>query len=482
MTIEFRNKPETVSATLLILGFILFLFDLGPLAYAAIFLGIISSIYTIYTIFKNPISGVYMTIFFLPLTKTADLPYFGSKISLADVLFAITFFAYFLKEDLLSKQNLTRFRKDYYLIPLGLFLFFSLLSAVNAISIKDWAVEVTSYLFLAFFFLFFIHALDDRKKIDNAIKTLMLSLSIVIVLGFLGYVFFSLFNLSNPLLSDVFKLTSTFKKPNQFSLSVFVGFYLLINEAQRRMEKKDALGVLILSLISAIGLFDFSATGSRVALLIPLPILLFYVIFQYFSSKPHKVPVVGVFLIFVGIGLVYLPISFSNTWAMERSTEAFHELPQVYSEGVANIQKGENGILAFFKKLNEPRYHQLKAFFGMVNDYPLLGVGAGNFKGQMLNYVDYTKSWQLHNTFLGILAETGPLGFISFALFLGFIFIIGIKKSLSMKSEKYRAYLLMIMLGLVSTLMFQMVHFGLRNRHMWLGFALLVGINKYINK
>ncbi len=195
MTIEFRNKPETVSVTLLILGFILFLFDLRPLAYAAIFLGIISSSYAI---FKNPISGVYMTIFFLPLTKTADLPYFGTKIVLADVLFGVTFLVYILKKDLLSKQNIVRFKKDYYLIPLGLFLFFSLLSAVNAISLKDWAVEVASYLFLAVFFLFFIHALDDRKKIDTAIKTLMLSLSIVIVLGFLAYVFFLPFQSEQP--------------------------------------------------------------------------------------------------------------------------------------------------------------------------------------------------------------------------------------------------------------------------------------------
>jgi O-antigen ligase len=117
----------------------------------------------------------------------------------------------------------------------------------------------------------------------------------------------------------------------------------------------------------------------------------------------------------------------------------------------------------------------------MRDDYPILGVGAGNFKVQMPYYVNSIKSWEMHNTFLSIIVETGYLGFISFFLFLTNIFFIGLRKSFSMKSEKFRNYLLMTVLGLVSSLIFQMVHSGLRNQHMWLGFALIVGINKYID-
>ena len=155
----FASKLEYFSGALLITGFILFWLGMEILAYSVVFLGIISSAYTI---FKNPFSGVYMTIFFLPLTKTPKLPYVSNKIALVDVLFVITFIVYLFKEDLFSNQNLRRFSKEYYLIPLGLFLFFSFLSVVNAISIVSWAVEVASYLFLAVFFLFLIHSLDNR--------------------------------------------------------------------------------------------------------------------------------------------------------------------------------------------------------------------------------------------------------------------------------------------------------------------------------
>jgi O-antigen ligase len=479
MKIEFRSTPEYFSIALLILGPFFFWFGMEILAYIVIFLGIISSTFTI---LKNPLSGVYMTIFFLPLTKKFNLPFFGIEFGLPIFLFTITFLAYILKENLISNQNLMRYRKNYYLIPLGLFLFFGFLSVVNAISIKKWAVEVASYIFLTVFFLFFIHVLDSREKIDNTIKILIFSLSIVIVLGFLGYIFLSLFNLSNPLLSRTFRLTSTFKGTAQFPMSVFVGFYLLVNEVERRMKLKETLGALIFLLICVIGVFDLAATGSRVVLLILLPIMLFYVILHYFTSTSNKFSIVGVVLVFVVICLIYVPIELSTTRALNRSTRGFQELPQMSFEGIISIQKGESEIVDFVNKSDTPRAHQLEALFGMIKDYPLLGVGAGNFGEQMMNYTDFPRRWRLHNTFLSILAETGFLGFISFALFLISIFIIGIKKSLTMKSEKYRNYLLMIMLGLISTLMFQMVQLGLRNQFMWLGFALLIGINKSVEK
>jgi O-antigen ligase len=471
-------------------------------AYSVIFLAIGSSIYTIV---KNPFSGVYLTIFFLPLTKTVKLqPYdFGSKIGLPIILFSITLLAYLLKGDLLSRHKLRQHKEDYYLIPLGFFIFFSLISGINAISIIHWGVDLISNFFLAVFFIVLIKVLDSEEKISKVLKILILSLSITIVLGFIGYIL-HFFDLQNPFFSKSFKLTSTFKSSNQFPLSVFVGFYLLVNEAQKRINKKDPRGVFIFSLICAIGVFDFALTGSRVALLILFPILLLYVVLYYFTSKSNKYPIVGVFLILVVIGLLYTPFellptppkqtptkfSFNNLYSksnkdiyspLERSTKAFNKAPETLSDGIGSFKKGERGIIEFFDKYSHDRGGQFEAFFGMINDHPLLGVGAGNFKAQRKNYqTNYTRGGWMHNSFLNISAETGALGFISFASFLTFIFVIGVRKFLNLKSEKYRNYILMIMLGLISTLAFQIFHLGVRNLHMWLGFALVIAINKNI--
>ena len=475
----FKSQGELIGYVVIILGFILAWANINILGYLAVGLGLLISTYLIW---KNPEIGIYMTIFFLPLTKTVNLLYFGTKIAVPEVLFGVTLTTYLIK----NKLDFTKIKESYFIF-LGLFILFSFISIINTSSLLNWAVEVISYIYLAIFFIFFSIALDTKKKINKAIKILLLSLGIVVVLGFIGYVFY-LFKIQNPFVQG-FRVSSTFKAINQLSISLFVGFFLLLNQSQIQFYKNKKNGAL-LTILSFLAVIVFFASGSRMTILVLIPMTLIY-LGIYFFLYNKKIPWVGIAVFILIISLIFIPLDISRNYASKRVINSIQEMTSLDNikekinavEGEVNDttqNNEENKIMNFIKNTDSSRYHQIVAFSNLFPQHPFVGIGAGNFVNKMQDHSDSPEALEMHNTFLGILVQSGIFGFISFLAFLALLFIKATKKYFKLKSLKYKGYLSMIVLGLISNFIYTLVQFGFRSRHMWLGFALIVAIIKCV--
>ena len=141
---------EILGPILLALGFVFYWLASTSLAFAIIVLGLAVSLNEMW---RKPITGIYFTIFFLPLTKTLSLPVVGTKFSLSEIFFISTVIMFFLKKEL-SLKNLFDFSKKKIFLFLGIFVAIALFSGVNASSTTRWLVEFLTYSYLALFFVF----------------------------------------------------------------------------------------------------------------------------------------------------------------------------------------------------------------------------------------------------------------------------------------------------------------------------------------
>ena len=444
---------------ILVLG--MFLYLINPIiSYLVIAAGLIAISNQIW---NDPEYGVYLTIFFLPLTKTLDLPIVGTKLGIPDFLFITTLLVYLIKR----KVNFEVI-KEKFMLPLFAFLFIAVLSGAKAISFVDWFIEILTYIYLTIFFVFMISVLN-KKNISKAIDTLILSLTFVIIFGFIGYLLI-LFDVQNNPFGYYYRVLSVFKMVNQLSMTLLLGFFLMLNKSE--INKK-------LIPICVLGAFVFLASGTRVVPIVLIPFLIIYITYKSYNKK---IPWSGILVLATVLLLVFGPANMIKPEGVQRSVELVKNnmligeketvAPpnNIVEKNSTIVVEEENFILEFVKKSDRTRYLQLVAFNGMIKENFILGVGAGNFIHQMPNYVESTQYWEMHNTFLGILAEEGTLGLIAFIGFLISIMFLSIKKY----SKNNKDELVMLSLGILAMLSYCMVHFGLRNRHFWLVLALLI--------
>lgn len=148
----------------------------------------------------------------------------------------------------------------------------------------------------------------------------------------------------------------------------------------------------------------------------------------------------------------------------------------------------------FHEQQESNRYRLLtwKSTLNMVADYPVLGVGVGNFRF-IISHYKTPALWELqdptgrmrqlrtHNDYLNILAESGVLGFLSFVILIGFVLFKGLKMDLNLQNTHQNMNLwfwlhLGGLMAMVATLTQSMFDFNLYNVHSALYFWMAVAI------
>ncbi len=152
-------------------------------------------------------------------------------------------------------------------------------------------------------------------------------------------------------------------------------------------------------------------------------------------------------------------------------------------------------IVSIFHEQQESNRYRLltwKSTLNMVADYPVLGVGVGNFRFNISHYKT-PELWELqdptgrmrqlrtHNDYLNILAESGVLGFLSFVILIGFVLSKGLKFALKTKNhyQNLNSWFWLRLGGLmamVATLTQSIFDFNLYNVYSALYFWMAVGI------
>ena len=124
-------------------------------------------------------------------------------------------------------------------------------------------------------------------------------------------------------------------------------------------------------------------------------------------------------------------------------------------------------------EVDDPRVRQLKIASGTFLDYPIVGVGAGNWKF-------FYGTHEPHNTYVAVAAEGGAVAAAAFLLFLLVLGGIGLRASARCPAGPPRALVRAFLVGFGVLLFYQLTILGLRQRHFWFLCGLMICLPRVI--
>lgn len=310
----------------------------------------------------------------------------------ADCILALILFGYFVKL-LTSKECRIRFFsgiRDF--ITNYLTVFMSILALMMLVSVSyaaDKKLALSeSFRFISYIILFFMIKYEwNRKELLNGILGSYICTNIIICIYGI-YQNFTGFGLSDKFKNygyTKFKITATMDNPNNLAAFLILAIFPMIMLAiyEKKRERK-----LFYSLLAVLMLLNLTFTGSRNA-------------------------IVG-----VAIGMVILVIMYSLKFI----------LPLCVIAGASLfIPEIRERIMAINDPVqNQSRIYLWKIAQKMIKDYPLFGVGNGNYVSLYDKYTNiypqykfygYSK-WPCHNSYLKMETELGIIGGVSFVALL----------------------------------------------------------------
>src|SRR5213596_2938783 len=130
-------------------------------------------------------------------------------------------------------------------------------------------------------------------------------------------------------------------------------------------------------------------------------------------------------------------------------------------------------------ELSIGRADQLRTFYTVFAEHPLVGVGPGGFAAWVPRVVPGGKAQEMHNSYLGVLGETGAIGGLIMLALLADAMARTLR-FLWWASRVRDADALMaaraLFVSYASILMYGMLNYGLRQRHFWFVVALTVAV------
>jgi O-antigen ligase len=252
------------------------------------------------------------------------------------------------------------------------------------------------------------------------------------------------------------KLASTFKKSGQLSAyllpSIPILWFNLTQRSATRRARAARVAVFIVLLVCLVG------TGSRTGLALGAGTCL-----VLFGGRWIRGVVRRPAFALAGIACaaaILVPAGRAVSGALPFSFQrAF------------SIVSGESSL----ERLSPTRYYQFLGWEVAAAEYPALGVGAGDFHSRTTSFVPAAwKSHEIHNTYLGVWAETGIVGIAALtALYLG-MFQASWAGLGHARDRELQALHVALLAALGVLVIYGLSNFGLRMRHLWAIFGLAI--------
>jgi len=387
----------------------------------------------------------------MPLMKTID---FGSKkINLATsdfflVLILIHLFILFLlhREKLAFPQN--GFLYLFIIITL-ISTLFSMIFLMNPQSSLSSLIEIIKFSTAIIYYFIFYFYINTRAELNLFFKSWIVIAIFELFLGLYGLI------TQNPDFALYFRIQGSLGNPNLFAMfmnaSVFISLYLYIE-----YHKKYYILIFLLFIF---GVFFSASRAATVSLIIALSFF-----FLYKNKFKYRLSVV-----LTGFALIAILISTFIIFSFFDYKITQNDLSSSVKRvsNLSDINSEEN----FGERLD-----LWKMGLEMITNYPLLGVGKGNYEYAAKNLVShegiiFSRS---HNTYIGIAGELGIPGLILFICMLLQI-IITLRYSVLMKN-----ILAKIILSILIAFLAQAILMNIENvRFFWGLLAIGSKIKKY---
>lgn len=339
------------------------------------------------------------------------------------------------------------------LASISLFCLAFFLSGIDAPYQTQFLLESAAVVYVILFGIAVsIFLAQNEKYLLMSLQVVKLSVVTVSIFGIIGLLYAAVSGIYTDLIfSRSHRLISTFRLPNQLA-GFFVLFMPLLWE---NVTSKKTIGSIsihaALFLSAVIGLI---ATGSRAGVA-SLFIIAFLFSIHYF--KQYRVQVVTAAVVLLA-GLLFITVTLVPK-------------DSILVRGFTFLQSIGSGssIIGEFHSNNWAL--ALKLF----QDNPVNGYGFGNV------FKDY--QYEIHNTYLSVLAELGLIGFIPFAILVISILYYAFKNVSIAKYKENNEWLAIsrgLLYGLIGFLAFANFNMMLRTRYFWVAIGLIFTVSSLL--
>lgn len=351
----------------------------------------------------------------LPIMEVPQTALLGKKVQYSDLLFPMLFFTFAV----LVKKGLIRIKSDRIYFTILFYILGVAVSGLGAINRQKFILDFLGVLYLGLiFFMIFNTVVNEKLLSANTTKIILrgwyagfLIVCGCIIVGILeGYVFKrnSLFIVNYPVpvryqLVHRFipRVVSTLRSPD-----MMVGYFIVSFAFVPFWLRNTASGfsrrlLILMASVALIG--SFLSTSRGVAGLL---VVLFMLTFLSDKAKLMNLLRPALFALIAGIVVLLSAVTIFEPSKIE----------------IFDSQIDSKQVAVHFHMSNKSNYW--KYALRMFKDHPVKGVGAGNFNTLMPRYYaqdDFKDpgfksfvTYDPHNTYLGLCAETGILGLAGF--------------------------------------------------------------------
>jgi hypothetical protein len=327
-------------------------------------------------------------------------------------------------------------------------------------------VETLNYAYGFLMFATVVHLVDRWEVLRNCLWAWLASAALVSAVGMLAVV-----GVAPGWAYDDFtmRVSSTLKFENQvpsFLLPILpVAVVLAVARTERPARR------LALALLAMAGIGTLAMTGSRVGFLMTglfFAGLLWIAATEGRRSQVDRGHIVAAFAALVALqaGITtYALATYEGDYALGR-TPPWQRPAVTLFEWVSDT----GGDLS---AIDESRVDQISFVTAHVVDYAVLGIGP-KMIGARFGHEE------IHNTYLGVLFETGVVGVVLLLLLLAKVAGIAWDAVRRTPPGVQRAVVRALLLGFVLLLLYQFTMFGLRQRNLWLLMGLLVAVPRVV--
>ncbi|WP_063454443.1 O-antigen ligase family protein [Acinetobacter johnsonii] len=375
----------------------------------------------------------------------------ASRLTYADIFgVCIVIYSLFL---ILINKNIILFPRVYksYLPFLALMLISSIFSFKYEKAIFEYIVHV--FIFVVSLSLINIAYYSKNIDLSKVFTSILYGSSIIAIVGLLHFFVFP-----NWFHGTEGGLSGTFRNTGQAGAYFGLFLAILLPAFLSAKLKATPLNIfLFLTLVLAL-IFTFK----RAALLGFFSGLFFLMIVTSFSLDKHdkKISIycASLFLLFMMI------ISFFLSWGLENIPGMENRVESKFNEDT--VEDFKDGFFA----------ENLRVMISAFWDKPILGVGFGNISGV------YSEVYEIHSSYMSIIAAGGILGSFSYLYFMYTFFNDVKNKYINGSYKKYLYYFLPFFIGLIISWGYT---YHLRKREFWILFmliSLVVLIGKKMSK
>lgn len=363
----------------------------------------------------------------------------ASRLTYADILgFCIVIYSLFL---ILINKNIILLPKSYKsYIP---FLILMLISSIFSLKYEKAIFEYIVHIFIFIVSLSLINIAYYSKNIDlsKVFISILYGSSLIAIIGLLHFFIFpSWFPGTEG------GLSGTFRNTGQAGAYFGVFLAILLPAFLSGKLKSNPLNIFLFSIIVLALIFTFK----RAALLGFFSGLFFLMVITSFSLNKYdkKISAYCASLFFVFL----MVISIFLSWGLENIPGMEHRIESKFNEDT--VENFKDGFFA------ENLQVMSRAFW----DKPILGVGFGNITGV------YSEVYEIHSSYMSIVAAGGVLGFFAYFYFMFTFFNTMKDKYINESYRKYLYYFIPFFIGLIISWGYT---YHLRKREFWILFMLV---------